>query len=111
MFASGCTRCGISSAFDSIEQQYRRKLRGRSQDVPSPARQPQSYSVHFYIPPEHKKMAYFQFSEETKERILRIIDFARVGVHYGYLPLIIYLGYTRSNPRPSLIRLFSPLAQ
>jgi hypothetical protein len=22
----------------------------------------------------------------------------------GYLPLIIYLGYTRSNPRPSLIR-------
>nr|POE90344.1 mitochondrial import receptor subunit tom7 [Quercus suber] len=58
-----------------------------------------------------KKMAYLQFSEETKERISRIIDFARVGVHYGYLPLIIYLGYTRSNPRPSLIRLFSPLAQ
>ncbi|KAI5259471.1 hypothetical protein E4T42_00079 [Aureobasidium subglaciale] len=36
----------------------------------------------------------------------------------GYLPLIIYLGYTRSVPRPSLIkydsafdpRLFSPLA-
>ncbi|THX16669.1 hypothetical protein D6D13_01513 [Aureobasidium pullulans] len=28
----------------------------------------------------------------------------------GYLPLIIYLGYTRSVPRPSLIKLFSPLA-
>ncbi|KAL1584362.1 hypothetical protein WHR41_06370 [Cladosporium halotolerans] len=56
-------------------------------------------------------MAWLQFSEETKERIARVIGFAQVGVHYGYLPLIIYLGYTRSNPRPSLIRLFSPLAQ
>ncbi|KAF2484657.1 TOM7 family-domain-containing protein [Neohortaea acidophila] len=56
-------------------------------------------------------MAWIQLSEESKERIGRIIDFSRVAVHYGYLPLIIYLGYTRSNPRPSLIRLFSPLAQ
>lgn len=39
-----------------------------------------------------------------QERIARVIDFGRVAVHWGYLPLIIYLGYTRSNPRPSLIR-------
>lgn len=61
-----------------------------------------------------------QFSEETKvgdladvcskmlteyqERIARVIDVSRIAIHYGYLPLIIYLGYTRSNPRPSLIR-------
>jgi len=32
------------------------------------------------------------------------MDFSRIAIHYGYLPLIIYLGYTRSNPRPSLIR-------
>ncbi|CZT46239.1 related to TOM complex component Tom7 [Rhynchosporium secalis] len=51
-----------------------------------------------------------QFSEETKERIGKVIDFSRVAIHYGYLPLIIYLGYTRSEPRPSFIRLFSPLA-
>ncbi|KAH9842229.1 Tom7-domain-containing protein [Teratosphaeria destructans] len=56
-------------------------------------------------------MAYLQLSEETKERISRVLDFSRVAIHYGYLPLIIYLGYTRSSPRPSLIRLFSPLAQ
>ncbi|KAK0259408.1 translocase of the outer mitochondrial membrane [Friedmanniomyces endolithicus] len=49
-------------------------------------------------------MAWLQLSEETKERITRIIDFSRIAVNYGYLPLIIYLGYTRSNPRPSLIR-------
>ncbi|RAL60917.1 hypothetical protein DID88_010242 [Monilinia fructigena] len=28
----------------------------------------------------------------------------------GYLPLILYLGYTRSEPRPSIVRLLSPLA-
>ncbi|KAF2490367.1 Tom7-domain-containing protein [Mytilinidion resinicola] len=49
-------------------------------------------------------------SEESKERIARIIDVSRVAIHYGYLPLILYLGYTHSEPRPSIIRLFSPLA-
>ncbi|KAL3425668.1 mitochondrial folate carrier protein [Phlyctema vagabunda] len=45
-----------------------------------------------------------QLSEESKERIGKVIDFSRVAIHYGYLPLIIYLGYTRSEPRPSFIR-------
>ncbi|EXJ79637.1 hypothetical protein A1O3_07916 [Capronia epimyces CBS 606.96] len=45
-----------------------------------------------------------QFSEETKERISKIIDITREVVHYGYLPLILYLGYTRSEPKPALIR-------
>jgi import receptor subunit TOM7 len=49
-------------------------------------------------------------SEESKERIGRIIDVARVSIHYGYLPLILYLGYTYSNPRPALIHLLSPLS-
>ena len=62
----------------------------------------------------------FQLSEESKvrtptppatlrltiaqERITRIIDVSRVAIHYGYLPLILYLGYSRSEPKPSLIR-------
>ncbi|KAL6160208.1 translocase of the outer mitochondrial membrane [Exserohilum turcicum] len=46
----------------------------------------------------------YQLSEESKERIARIIDVSRVAIHYGYLPLILYLGYTRSEPKPSLIR-------
>ncbi|OJJ52578.1 hypothetical protein ASPSYDRAFT_164266 [Aspergillus sydowii CBS 593.65] len=45
-----------------------------------------------------------QFSEETKERISKVIDVSRVAVHYGYLPLILYLGYTYSDPRPSLFK-------
>ncbi|KAG6031373.1 hypothetical protein E4U40_007244 [Claviceps sp. LM458 group G5] len=43
-------------------------------------------------------------SEESKERIAKLIDVSRVALHYGYLPLILYLGYTRSEPRPSLIQ-------
>uniref|UniRef100_A0A0B7K9F3 Uncharacterized protein n=1 Tax=Bionectria ochroleuca TaxID=29856 RepID=A0A0B7K9F3_BIOOC len=72
---------------------------------------------------------------EPQERIVKLIDISRVAIHYGYLPLILYLGalltirsnlfnsaikdtkktndlagYTRSNPRPSVIRLLSPLS-
>jgi import receptor subunit TOM7 len=39
-----------------------------------------------------------------QERIARIIDVSRVAIHYGYLPLILYLGYSQSEPKPSLIR-------
>ncbi|KAF2994588.1 hypothetical protein E8E13_001722 [Curvularia kusanoi] len=46
----------------------------------------------------------FSLSEESKERIARIIDVSRVAIHYGYLPLILYLGYSQSQPKPSLIR-------
>ncbi|EYB27587.1 hypothetical protein FG05_13128 [Fusarium graminearum] len=47
----------------------------------------------------------FALSEESKERIAKLIDVSRVAIHYGYLPLILYLGYTRSEPRPSVIRM------
>ena len=39
-----------------------------------------------------------------QERIARIIDVSRVAIHYGYLPLILYVGYSQSQPKPSLIR-------
>ncbi|KAK6834661.1 TOM complex component Tom7 [Apiospora arundinis] len=52
----------------------------------------------------------FALSEESKERIGRIIELSRVAMHYGYIPLILYLGYSRSDPRPSIIRLLSPLS-
>jgi import receptor subunit TOM7 len=51
-------------------------------------------------------MAFFSLglSEESKERVSKLIDISRVVIHYGYLPLIVYLGYTLSEPRPSFIR-------
>ncbi|KAJ6466669.1 mitochondrial import receptor subunit TOM7 [Mycena vitilis] len=49
-------------------------------------------------------------SEETKERIVKVIEVGRSVLHYGWIPFIIYVGFTRSNPQPSLIKLISPLA-
>ncbi|KAG7057938.1 TOM7 family protein [Colletotrichum abscissum] len=46
----------------------------------------------------------FALSEESKERIGKIIEISRIAIHYGYLPLVLYLGYTRSEPRPAFIR-------
>ncbi|KAK7607710.1 hypothetical protein JOL62DRAFT_614984 [Phyllosticta paracitricarpa] len=34
----------------------------------------------------------FTLSEETKERISKLIDVSRVAIHYGYIPLILYFG-------------------
>ena len=69
----------------------------------------------------HKHTVKMQLSEETKvghlqrrvctqantctqERIGRLIDLSKTAIHYGYLPLILYLGYSYSNPRPTLIK-------
>ncbi|KAI9143489.1 hypothetical protein BKA69DRAFT_1062221 [Paraphysoderma sedebokerense] len=49
------------------------------------------------------------FSEETKEKLVRLTDFTKKVFHIGFIPLIIYLGYTRSSPKPSLMRMISPL--
>jgi import receptor subunit TOM7 len=59
-------------------------------------------------------------ADQLKERISKILDITKEVVHYGYLPLILYLGtkpldkvwicanwelgYTRSEPKPALIR-------
>ncbi|KAI0471089.1 hypothetical protein GGR56DRAFT_129750 [Xylariaceae sp. FL0804] len=41
-------------------------------------------------------------SEESKERIGKIMDVSRVALHYGYLPLVLYLGTTLLSPKPLL---------
>ncbi|EED12535.1 hypothetical protein TSTA_005660 [Talaromyces stipitatus ATCC 10500] len=73
-----------------------------------------------------------QFSEETKERISKVIEVSRIAVHYGYLPFIVYLGeqsndstipwyiinpmansspgYTYSEPKPTLFKYFPSAA-
>ncbi|KIY63079.1 hypothetical protein CYLTODRAFT_458429 [Cylindrobasidium torrendii FP15055 ss-10] len=49
-------------------------------------------------------------SEETKEVINKVLEVSRAAFHYAWIPAIIYVGFTRSNPTPSLIKLLSPLA-
>ncbi|KAH8118703.1 Tom7-domain-containing protein [Phellopilus nigrolimitatus] len=55
-------------------------------------------------------LEYITPSEETKERLAKTIDIGHTILQYGWIPFIIYVGYTRSNPQPSLIKLLSPLA-
>ncbi|KEP55327.1 putative import receptor subunit Tom7 [Rhizoctonia solani 123E] len=39
-----------------------------------------------------------------QELMLKAIDLGRTVLHYGWIPFIIYVGYTRSSPQPSLIK-------
>ncbi|BFZ62393.1 translocase of the outer mitochondrial membrane [Saitoella coloradoensis] len=55
-------------------------------------------------------MPFFALSEETRERISRVIEITKQAVHWGFIPMILYIGYTRSAKQISLIKLISPLA-
>ncbi|PWN49307.1 putative mitochondrial import receptor subunit tom7 [Violaceomyces palustris] len=50
------------------------------------------------------------FSEDTKERLVRVVDVTKTVLHYGWVPFVLYIGFTRSTPQPSFIKLISPLA-
>lgn len=51
----------------------------------------------------------FSVTDETKERISRVFDAGRVALHYGWIPLVIYIGWSQSTPRPNFLKLLSPL--
>ncbi|ODV63828.1 Tom7p [Ascoidea rubescens DSM 1968] len=53
-------------------------------------------------------MAY-NFSEESKERIIKVLGATRTMVHYTWVPFILYLGWKSTSNKPNLISLFSPL--
>ena len=55
---------------------------------------------------------HIQYSSDLQERIARVIDMGRIAIHYGWLPLILYIGefhnlcflrvgYMGSTPRPA----------
>lgn len=48
-------------------------------------------------------------TDETKERISRVLDAGRVALHYGWIPLVLYIGWSQSSPRPNAMKLLSPL--
>ncbi|KAJ2755121.1 hypothetical protein GGH94_001739 [Coemansia aciculifera] len=49
-------------------------------------------------------------NDSVKEVIIRGTAFGKFVLHWGYIPLIIYIGYKSSYPRPPLARIFSPMA-
>ncbi|PVU91722.1 hypothetical protein BB559_004026 [Furculomyces boomerangus] len=46
----------------------------------------------------------------AKGVILKSIATGKFIFHWGYIPLIVYIGYKNSNPKPQLIRMISPMA-
>ncbi|SCV72628.1 BQ2448_4165 [Microbotryum intermedium] len=43
-------------------------------------------------------------SEDNKDIIIRTVEYAKTVAHYGWIPLILWVGYTNSTPRPNLIK-------
>ncbi|GAC96720.1 hypothetical protein PHSY_004304 [Pseudozyma hubeiensis SY62] len=58
--------------------------------------------------PHTVKMA---FSEDTKERIVKAVDVSKTLLHYGWVPFVLYIGFTRSTPQPSLINVQTSVGQ
>ncbi|CCC71178.1 hypothetical protein NCAS_0G02910 [Naumovozyma castellii] len=51
----------------------------------------------------------FILSDESKERISKILDLTHNVAHYGWIPFVLYLGWAHTPNRPNLFNLLSPL--
>ncbi|KAK5960098.1 Tom7p PWA37_002590 [Arxiozyma heterogenica] len=56
-----------------------------------------------------KFLASFILSDESKERFTKIFNLTHTVAHYGWIPFILYLGWSHSSNRPNLLNLLSPL--
>ncbi|KAI1753514.1 hypothetical protein F4782DRAFT_79353, partial [Xylaria castorea] len=57
-----------------------------------PIREPRNLNRYLVVSSITLPPNMFALSEESKERIGKIIEISKVAMHYGYLPLILYLG-------------------
>lgn len=48
-------------------------------------------------------------SDESKERIFKLLDTSKIIVHYAWIPFVLYLGWKNSTHKPDLLNLLSPL--
>ncbi|CCE91332.1 Tom7p TDEL_0C04430 [Torulaspora delbrueckii] len=51
----------------------------------------------------------FILSDESKERISKIVNMTHTVAHYGWIPFILYLGWAHTANRPNVLNLLSPL--
>ncbi|EER31382.1 predicted protein [Candida tropicalis MYA-3404] len=47
-------------------------------------------------------------SEESKERVVKLLDYSKTIAHYGFIPFVLYLGWSATPSKPSLLNLLSP---
>ncbi|RLV91189.1 Mitochondrial import receptor subunit TOM7 [Spathaspora sp. JA1] len=50
----------------------------------------------------------FTLSDESKERIIKLLDFSKTIAHFGFIPFVLYLGWSSSSNKPSIFNLLSP---
>ncbi|XXZ97666.1 translocase of the outer mitochondrial membrane [Meyerozyma guilliermondii] len=64
----------------------------------------------FYSVTDNYRMATPQFtlSDESKERLVKTLEYSKTIAHYGFIPFVLYLGWSASPNKPSLINLLSP---
>ncbi|TPX36374.1 hypothetical protein SmJEL517_g01458 [Synchytrium microbalum] len=48
--------------------------------------------------------------ESTRAKIMRLLGWGQTAIHIGFIPAVLLLGYLNADPKPSLLRLISPLA-
>ncbi|KAL6944419.1 translocase of the outer mitochondrial membrane [Hanseniaspora osmophila] len=48
-------------------------------------------------------------SDESKERLSKVLNMGQSIAHYGWIPFILYLGWSNTSSRPNLFNLLSPL--
>ncbi|EGW29972.1 uncharacterized protein SPAPADRAFT_63594 [Spathaspora passalidarum NRRL Y-27907] len=47
-------------------------------------------------------------SDESKERIIKILDVTKTIAHFGFIPFVLYLGWSSTSNKPSIFNLLSP---
>lgn len=47
-------------------------------------------------------------SDESKERIIKLLDYSKTVAHYGFIPFVLYLGWSTTPNKPSILNLLSP---
>ena len=63
---------------------------------------------NFHLDPHTMPAFQLALSDESKERLAKVMDYSRTIAHYGFIPFILYLGWKASPTRPSLFNLLSP---
>lgn len=56
------------------------------------------YSINFLI-----TMAGLNLSDESKERFNKVLDTTKTVAHYGWIPFILYLGWSATSNKPNLV--------
>ncbi|KAJ2144491.1 hypothetical protein GGH19_004502 [Coemansia sp. RSA 1807] len=49
-------------------------------------------------------------NDTIKSIIVKTTAVGKFAVHWGYIPLVLYIGYRACTPKPPLARILSPMA-